>query len=79
MTILLADNMRTVVFASNRDDAEVVSIIQTTSHHVDGEWFDFATGREAATFVANFAATHPKVRITGEYTRRAVATINSGE
>lgn len=67
------NKMTTVVFQPDMDTAEVVSIIKNSPHHIDGEFYDFASPDEAAAFVTSFVASRPEVRITGEYTRRVVA------
>ena len=71
----MTTTMTTVVFQPDMFTAEVVSIIRDTPHHVDGEFYDFATESEAASFVASFCHGRPDVRMTGEYTRRAVRAV----
>lgn len=70
---MMTNKMTTVVFQPDMGAAEVVSIIRDTPHHVDGEFYDFATESDAVGFVASFCHGRPDVRMTGEYTRRAVA------
>ena len=72
--------MTRVLFQPDMAAAEVVSIIHASQRGTgtDGEAFDFATPQDAAAFVSSFVDTRP-ARMTGEYTRQAVAAINNGD
>ena len=78
MNTMTANTMTRVQFQPSMETAEVVSIVHATPRRSDGETFDFATPQDAAAFVAAYVDIHA-TRTTGEYTRQAVAAINSGD
>ena len=78
-TAMTTNTMTRVQFQPDMATAEVVSIVHATQRGSDGEMFDFASPQDAAAFVAAFVDANATRRMTGEYTREAVAAINSGD